>query len=52
MDNIEVDYNWSHHIKYLPISIKEDKNEILAMNNEKRFSKVYQNFTKIVDVGK
>lgn len=31
------------------MSVYEDKNEIMAMKTERRFSKIYKKFTEIID---
>ena len=37
IDNINVDYSSSYNIKMVPMNLKTDKNEIVAMQTIKKF---------------
>lgn len=52
IDDINVDYVSSNLIKYVPMNIHDDKNEILAMNTERKFKIIYEKFSDIVDDGR
>lgn len=52
IDNINVDFVSSHNIKFVPMDVYDDKNEILAMSNFKNFNKTLSKFQDVVSNAK